>query len=49
LLEEFRRDSPHIHDRVDRDAEKLAQPANPQSVLDAIKETRKPGAQVPRP
>jgi uncharacterized membrane protein len=49
LLEEFRRDSPHIHDRIDRDAEKLAQPANPQSVLDAIKETRNSGAQVPRP
>jgi uncharacterized membrane protein len=40
LLEEFRRDSPQIHDRVDQEAEKLAQPANPQSVLDAIKDTR---------
>jgi uncharacterized membrane protein len=43
LLEELRRDSPQIHDRVDREAEKLAQPANPQSVLDAIKDTRMPG------
>jgi uncharacterized membrane protein len=42
LLEEFRRDSPQIHDRVDHEAEKLAQPANPQSVLDAIKDTRRP-------
>jgi uncharacterized membrane protein len=42
LLEEFRRDSPHIHDRVDHEAEKLAQPADPQSVLDAIKDTRRP-------
>jgi uncharacterized membrane protein len=43
LLEELRRDSPQIHDRVDREAEKFAQPANPQSVLDAIKDTRIPG------
>jgi uncharacterized membrane protein len=39
LLEEFRRDSPQIHDRVDHEAEAMAQPANPQSMLDAIKET----------
>jgi uncharacterized membrane protein len=39
LLEEFRRDSPEIHDRVDHEAEAMAQPANPQSMLDAIKET----------
>ena len=39
LLEEFRRDSPEMHDRVDREAEAMAQPANPQSMLDAIKET----------
>jgi uncharacterized membrane protein len=42
LLEEFRRDSPEIHDRVDHEADKLAQPANPRSVLDAIKDTRRP-------
>jgi len=42
LLEEFRRDSPEIHDRGDHEADKLAQPANPQSVLDAIKDTRRP-------
>ena len=47
LLEEFRRDSPQIHDRVDKEAEKLAQPSNPQSVLDAIKDTRKPGLTAP--
>jgi uncharacterized membrane protein len=40
LLEEFRRDSPHIHDRVDAEADQLAMPARPQSVLDAIKETK---------
>jgi uncharacterized membrane protein len=39
LLEEFRRDNPLIHDRVDQEAEVMAQPADPQSVLDAIKET----------
>ena len=39
LLEEFRRDSPEIHDRVDHEAEAMAQPANPQSMLDAIKDT----------
>ena len=41
LLEELRRDSPHIHDRVDQEADVMAQPAHPQSVLDAIKETPK--------
>jgi uncharacterized membrane protein len=40
LLEEFRRDNPLIHDRVDQEADVMAQPADPQSVLDAIKETR---------
>jgi uncharacterized membrane protein len=39
LLEEVRRDNPLIHDRVDPEAEVMAQPADPQSVLDAIKET----------
>jgi len=47
LLEEFRRDSPQIHDRVDEEAEKLGQPSNPQSVLDAIKDIRKPGLTPP--
>lgn len=44
LLEEFRRDSPEIHDRVDREAEATAQPANPQSMLQAIRETGGPSA-----
>ncbi len=39
LLEELRRDSPHIHDRIDEEAAIMAQPAHPQSVLDAIRET----------
>jgi uncharacterized membrane protein len=40
LLEEARRDNPLIHNRVDQEAEAMAQPANPQSVLDEIKKTR---------
>jgi uncharacterized membrane protein len=39
LLEESRRDNPLIHDRVDPEADAMAQPADPQSVLAAIKET----------
>jgi uncharacterized membrane protein len=40
LLEESRRDNPLIHNRVDRQAEAMAQPADARSVLEAIKETR---------
>jgi uncharacterized membrane protein len=40
LLEELRQDSPHLRDRVDQLAEAMSQPADPQSVIDAIKETR---------
>ena len=39
LLEELRRDSPHLVDRVDHEAVAMAQPADPQAVLDAIKDT----------
>lgn len=46
LLEEFRRDNPQIHDRVDREADAMAQPADPQQVLDAIKEIRAEAAQI---
>jgi uncharacterized membrane protein len=35
LLEELRRDSPHIHDRVDPQAEQMAEPADAGSVLAA--------------
>jgi uncharacterized membrane protein len=38
LLEEIRRDNPLIRDRHDPGAETLAQPADPQSVLEAIKQ-----------
>jgi uncharacterized membrane protein len=37
LVEELRRDHPNIPDRVDRQAQALAQPADPESVLNAIK------------
>jgi len=40
LLEELRRDSPAVRDRVDSQADVMARPADPQSVIDAIKETR---------
>ena len=39
LLEELRRDDPHIQNRVDRQAAAMAAPADPQAVLDAIKDT----------
>ncbi|MCJ2136843.1 DUF1003 domain-containing protein [Methylobacterium sp. J-026] len=39
LLEEMRRDHPHLVDRVDEQATSMAQPADPQAVLDAIKDT----------
>jgi uncharacterized membrane protein len=46
LLEESRRDNPLIRDRVDQQAEAMAQPADPQSVLDAIKETHAEAEQI---
>ena len=39
LLEELRRDSPNIHNRVDTEADAMAKPANPHSVMEAIKDT----------
>ena len=39
LLEEARRDNPLIHNRVDHEADAMTRPADPQSVLDAIRET----------
>jgi uncharacterized membrane protein len=38
LLEEIRRDNPLIQNRVDLDADNMAQPTDPSSVLDAIKD-----------
>jgi uncharacterized membrane protein len=39
LLDESRRDNPQVHDRHDPEAEAMAQPADPGSVLVAIRET----------
>ena len=44
LLEELRRDDPHISDRHDDHAEALSKPADPQAVLDALKEKQKPAS-----
>jgi uncharacterized membrane protein len=38
LLEEMRRDSPLVKDRIDDDAAALAKPADPEAVLSAIEE-----------
>jgi uncharacterized membrane protein len=46
LPEESRRDNPLIRNRVDQEAEAMAQPADPQSVLDAIKETHDEAEQI---
>ncbi len=42
LLEELRRDDPNISDRPDDDAEALSTPADPNSMLDALKDTQEP-------
>ena len=39
LLEEMRRDNPNLRNRVDEEAAAMAVPADPQSVLNAIKES----------
>ena len=46
LLEESRRDNPLIHNRVDQEAEAMARPADPQSVINAIKETQGEAEQI---
>jgi uncharacterized membrane protein len=46
LLEETRRDNPHIHDRVDQQADAMAQPSDPQQVLAAIKEIHAEAAKM---
>jgi len=48
LLEELRRDSPAVRDRVDKLADVMARSADPQSVIDAIKETRSEAAHAIR-
>jgi uncharacterized membrane protein len=40
LVEALRRDHPAIPDRIDAEAQAMAQPANPEAVLDAINARR---------
>jgi len=42
LLEELRRDSPHVQDRVDRQADQMAQPADAGTVLAATRASNAP-------
>ena len=42
LLEELRRDDPNISDRPDEHADALSKPADPNAVLDALKDTQEP-------
>lgn len=44
LLEEMRRDNPNLRNRVDREAAAMSIPADPQVVLDALKEGADTGA-----
>jgi uncharacterized membrane protein len=44
LLEELRRDSPQVVDRVDQQAEQMAQPADAQSVLAAAQDPKLPAS-----
>ena len=39
LIEELRRDNPLIRDRVDAEAEEMSRPADPETVLEAIKDS----------
>jgi uncharacterized membrane protein len=46
LLEESRRDNPLIRNRIDQEADAMAQPTDPSSVLDAIKEIHAVAEQI---
>ena len=46
LLEALRRDSPHLPDRYDPKAEAMSTPADPGSVLEAIRETQAEAVEV---
>jgi uncharacterized membrane protein len=39
LLEEMRRDSPTLHNRIDQEAEAMAQPSDPGAVMEALTAT----------
>jgi uncharacterized membrane protein len=40
LVEELRRDLPYVHDRLDAEAATLSHPADPEAVLEALKESQ---------
>ena len=42
LLEELRRDDPNVPDRSDEHADALSAPADPDAVMDALKDTQEP-------
>jgi uncharacterized membrane protein len=49
LLEELRRDLPQVANRHDPEAVAMAQPANPEVMLEAIKETQEISPAIPDP
>ena len=49
LLEELRRDIPQVQNRVDPEAAAMAQPANPEILLEAIREIQEIGDDVAGP
>jgi uncharacterized membrane protein len=46
LLEEFRRDIPIVDNRIDEQADAMAEPADPERVLEAIQETHAEAKQI---
>jgi uncharacterized membrane protein len=49
LLEEMRRDSPQLHNRIDQEARDMSAPSDPLQVLGAIEETASEIAKPPPP
>ena len=39
LLEEFRRDIPLVENRIDKQAEAMAEPVDPKQILEAVQES----------
>jgi uncharacterized membrane protein len=49
LIEEMRRDSPQLHNRIDQEARDMSAPADPNQVLGAIEDTASGIAKPPPP
>ena len=49
LIEELRRDMPQVQNRIDPEAAAMALPANPEVMLEAIKETQELGQELGDP